>query len=66
MVRVNDRLEIEWHDGMTVRDLLKACKFTFPMINVLVNGKLVRKEQYDTYTIEDGAEVRVIHLITGG
>ena len=66
MIRVNDRIQIEWHAGMTVRDMLKACKYTFPLINVTVDGKLVPKDAYDTYTLEDGAEVRVIHLITGG
>ncbi len=66
MLKVNDKLEIAWEPGMTVRDLLRICKFTFPLINVTVNGRLVRKEEYDSFTIPDGAEVRVIHLISGG
>jgi len=66
MIRVNDKLEIEWKPGMTVRDLLVACQFTFPLINVMVNGRLVPKEEYDSFQLDDGADVRVIHLITGG
>jgi len=66
MVRVNERLDVAWQEGMTVRDLLKACKFTFPLINVTVNGQLVRREEYDTFHVPDKADVRVIHLITGG
>ena len=66
MIRVNDRLDIEWKKDMTIRDLLVACKFTFPLINVMVDGTLVSKEEYETYILEDGADVRVIHLITGG
>lgn len=66
MIRVNDRLEIDWRPGMTVRDLLQACNYTFPLINVTVNGMLVKKELYDSFEIEDGADVKVIHLITGG
>lgn len=66
MVRVNDKIEIEWQAGMTVRDLLRACNYTFPLINVMVNGTLVQKADYDSAQIQDGDEVRVIHLITGG
>jgi thiamine biosynthesis protein ThiS len=66
MIRVNERLDVAWQTGMTVRDLLRACKFTFPLINVTVNGALVKREEYDAFVLPDGADVRVIHLITGG
>jgi thiamine biosynthesis protein ThiS len=66
MLRVNDKLEIAWREGMTVRDLLRVCHFTFPLINVTVNGRLVRKDEYDHFELPDGADVRVIHLISGG
>ena len=66
MIRVNDRLEIEWQQGMTIKDLLVTCNFTFPLINVTVDGTLISKDEYETYTLEDEADVRVIHLITGG
>ena len=66
MIRVNDKFELEWRAGMTVRDVLTAFKFTFPLINVTVNGKLVPKGEFDSFTLDDGADVRVIHLITGG
>jgi len=66
MLRVNERLEVAWQPGMTVRDLLTACRFTFPLINVTVNGVLVKKEEWDTYMLPDGADVRVIHRSAGG
>jgi len=66
MLKVNDKLEIAWQEGMTVRDLLRVCRFTFPLINVTVNGRLVRKDEYDSFKLPDGADVRVIHLISGG
>ena len=66
MIRVNDRLDVQWHDGMTIRDLLTTCNFTFPLINVTVNGVLIPKEEWDTFTLQDETSVRVIHLITGG
>jgi len=66
MIQVNDRLEIEWRQGMTIRDLLVTCNFTFPLINVTVDGALIPRDEYETYILEDEADVRVIHLITGG
>jgi len=66
MIRVNNKFDIKWHEGMTVNSILEALKFTFPMIIVSVNGKVVPKSEYGTTTIEDNDEVRVIHLIAGG
>lgn len=51
---------------MTVSALLERLNYTFPHIIVKVNGDLVRREEYDTRAIPDGADVRVIHLIAGG
>jgi thiamine biosynthesis protein ThiS len=66
MIRVNGRDEIEWQKGMTVALLLQVCLFTSPKIAVFVNGKLVPRELYESYGIEDGATVKVLHLIGGG
>jgi sulfur carrier protein len=66
MIRVNDKFDVEWRERMTVNSILKALKFTFPMIVVSVNGKVVPRSEYGTTMIEDDDEVKVIHLIAGG
>lgn len=66
MIRVNDRFDVEWHKGMTVSSILEVLKFTFPMIIVSVNGKVVPRSEYGTTAIEDNDMVRVIHLVAGG
>jgi len=66
MIRVNNRDEIEWQEGLTVTGLLELFRYTFPDIIVKINGELVRREEYPTRTIPDGADVRVIHMIAGG
>ncbi len=66
MIRVNDRDEIEWEEGLTVSALLARFRYTFPHIIVKIDGQLVRREEYPTRAIPDGADVRVIHLIAGG
>jgi thiamine biosynthesis protein ThiS len=66
VIRVNDRDEILWEEGMTVARLLAVCRFTSPKIAVFVDGELVRRPEYERRPVEDGAEVRVLHLIGGG
>jgi thiamine biosynthesis protein ThiS len=66
MILVNDREEIPWHEGMTVTDLLEACRYIPVKIAVFVEGEFVRPPSYDTYPVQDGATVRVLHLIAGG
>ena len=66
MIRVNDKFDIEWHEGMTVNSILEVLKFTFPTIIVSVNGKVVPKSEFGATRIEDNDKVKVIHLIAGG
>lgn len=66
MIRVNNREEIEWREGMTVSDLLEYLNYTYHQIIVKVNDELVPRESYDTYNVPDGADVKAIHLIAGG
>jgi len=66
MIRVNNRDEIEWKEGLTVSDLLERLRYTYPHIIVKINEKIVSREKYSTCVIPDGADVQVIHLIAGG
>ena len=66
MIRVNNRDEIEWEEGLTVSALLDRLCYTFPHIIVTIDEQLVPREEYPTRTIPDGAKVWVVHLIAGG
>jgi thiamine biosynthesis protein ThiS len=66
MILVNNRDKLEWHENMTVRDVLEKMKYTFSMITVTVNGELVQKVDYDTYLVSDNAAVSAFHLAHGG
>ena len=65
MILVNEE-PLDWHEGITIRGVLKARNYRFPMLVIQVNGQLVPKSDYDTTTIPDEAVVKVIHLISGG
>lgn len=50
----------------TVSDLLKRMHYTFPLIIVKINGKLIKKNQYEETIIPDNSNIQVIHMISGG
>jgi thiamine biosynthesis protein ThiS len=55
-----------WKDGLTIRDALLMMNYTFPMLVIKLNGNLVKKVDYDTTSIPENADLKVIHLISGG
>ncbi len=55
-----------WQEGMTVQDALDLMNYTFIMLVVKINGRVVLREDYGSTLIPNGAEVLVIHLISGG
>ncbi len=66
MLLVNGRDEAVWSPGMTVADLLRQLRYSFPHIIVSIDGELVPREEYDTCPLADGASVQVFHLTAGG
>lgn len=53
-------------DSMTVTQLLEEKKFSFRLRIIKINGRLIKKDQYDTELINNGDEVQVIYLMSGG
>jgi len=51
---------------MTVKNILDAKNYTFKMLVTKIDGTLVKRSDYETTTVPDNADVRVIHLISGG
>ena len=53
-------------ESASVQDLLQKLHFTFPMIIVRINGRLIQKEEYGEAMIAAGDRIDCIHLISGG
>jgi sulfur carrier protein len=53
-------------ETLTVSELFTRMKYTFPMIVVKINGRVIKKDQYDKTRIQNGDKVEAIHLISGG
>ncbi len=67
MINVNHgKYQVEWLPGMTVDRLLDSLHFSFRMLAIKVDDRVVLREDYATTPVPDGADVQVIHLISGG
>lgn len=64
-IKVNDNI-IEWHDNLTISELLKIMKYTFPMLVIKVDGQLIKRDQYKTFIVPNNSDVKIIHLMSGG
>jgi len=64
-ITVNDNI-INWEENMTITRILKVMNYTFRMLVVKVDGKLVKKSDYESTIVSAGADVKVIHLMSGG
>ena len=51
---------------MTVQRVLQVMNYTFRMLVVKVDGRLVKREDYAESQVPPGADVKVIHLVAGG
>lgn len=66
IITLNNRSETIDQNQITISELLKLKKFTFKMLVIKVNGHLVKKDAYSGFVINNGDDVTVLHLISGG
>jgi len=57
---------LPWREGMTVRDVLTDMNYTFRMLVIKIDGRLVKKAEWDDAKVPAGSDVSVYHLISGG
>lgn len=56
----------DWIEGETVAQLLLRVKYTYPLVAVRIDGRLVPRAEYDQQTVPDNSSVEVVHLMSGG
>ncbi|WP_099210091.1 MoaD/ThiS family protein [Thermococcus henrietii] len=54
--------EIEWRKGMTIADVLREVGFNTESAIARINGRVVLEDE----RVEDGTEVEVIPVVSGG
>ncbi|MCD4833713.1 MAG: sulfur carrier protein ThiS [Bacteroidales bacterium] len=65
-ITLNNRPESFDKDKISISELLKIKNYTFKMLVIRVNSKLVKKDAYDIVEIKEGDDVAVLHLVSGG
>jgi len=55
-----------WREGLTVAELMKEKRFSFPLKTVFVNGRRVPKVEQASLVLADGDQVAVVHMMSGG
>jgi thiamine biosynthesis protein ThiS len=63
---LNNREEEFERDVMTVSDMIDIKNFSFKLKIIKINGKLVSRDQYDSTLINDGDNVQMFYLMSGG
>jgi thiamine biosynthesis protein ThiS len=64
-IEVNGR-KIDWVENESVKKLLNRIKYTFPLVVVKINDKLILRKNFEKTIIPDKSKIDVIHMISGG
>ncbi len=63
---LNNKEEILPKDNITINELLVIKNFTWKMLVIKVNGKVLKRSEYESTILKENDDVSVFHLITGG
>jgi len=65
-ITLNNRAESFDHDRLSISELLIVKNFTFKMMVIKINGRLIKKNERDMAIVSDGDDVQILHMISGG
>jgi sulfur carrier protein len=63
---LNGRVEEFERETMSVSEMLDLKKFSFRMRIVKINGRLIPRDDYGSSVINDGDNVQMFYLMSGG
>ncbi len=63
---VNFETEDFPESALSISDIMKRKRYSFPHVITRLNGALVDREQRDSTMACDGDDVEIYHLISGG
>ena len=65
MIEVNGK-KVEWVENESVKDLLTRMRYTFPLVVVKINEKVIPRRDFIDVIVPDNSKVEVIHMTSGG
>jgi sulfur carrier protein len=63
---LNKRKEELDRDCISVTEMLEIKKFSFRMRIIKINGVFIPRDSYSTAMIQDGDDVQMLYLMSGG
>jgi sulfur carrier protein len=64
-IEVNGR-KVDWVKDETIKRLLKRMRYTFPLVVVKIDEKVVPRDNFSEIIVPDKSKISVIHMISGG
>ena len=64
-IEVNGR-KVDWVEKETIKDLLKRMRYTFPLVVVKINDKVIPRSNFSEVIVPYDSKISVIHMISGG
>ena len=64
-IEVNGR-KVDWVKDEIIQQLLKRMKYTFPLVIVKIDEKIIPRSKFSEKIIPNNSKVAVIHMISGG
>jgi len=65
MIEVNGR-KVDWVVNETIDRLLRRMRYTFPLVVVKINDKVIPRKDFSETVVPDDSNIAVIHMISGG
>lgn len=65
-MKLNNRKFDNWNEGLTIEDVIKIMNYTFPMLVIKVNGKVVKRKDCASFILNENDDLKIHHLISGG
>ena len=66
-ITINNVIEnLSSKNQFSITDILEYKKFSFKMLVIKLNGKLIKKDKYNSTYVKEGDILDIIHLISGG
>ena len=64
-IEVNGK-KVDFVKNETVKDLLSRVKYSFPLVVVKINNKVIPRSDFSEVIIPDNSKISVVHMISGG
>lgn len=65
-VTVNFELEEHPEPSLSISEIMRRRRYSFPNVITRLNGDLVTRDARETTMVRDGDDLEVYHLISGG